>query len=279
MAITRIVTDSSAELDTATVEQFHITVVPLHVQVGQESVADGPDLRSVEFSKRMVRGRLNPTILAATPRQLADVYARLAQETNEIVSLHLAARFNTTVLAAQQGRQGLLGRCHIEVLDTQFISRALGILVVEAAQAAQQGANAAEIVRFVRGLLPRMYLVFYVETLDYLKRNGLVQPPRASIGAPPTVKPLLMVEEGQIAVLQRLRSRGKPSERLFEFAAEFSHLQQIAILRSGVGPDAAELRALLETAFPPQLITEHLYGPALGAAIGPMALGLVAYEG
>lgn len=279
MSKVKIVTDSTAELAPEVIEEFDIRVVPLSIRLGEETLVDGPQLRSPEFHRRIMKYRTPPVVIPPTPNQFAQVYRELSRETTEIISIHLPARFNGTVLAAIQGRNSLLGRCRISVINSQFTSRALGIVVTEAAKAARDGLPGPDIERLVRGMLPRLYMVFYIETLDYLKRSGLYRQPREGILGSPSQKPLLMLEEGEITPLQRLRNRGRPAERLLEFINEFSSLQELTILHTGLVPDVEELKAQLLEAPRQWNANEHIYGPVLSAYIGPLALGVVALEG
>jgi DegV family protein with EDD domain len=280
MSNVKIVTDSTAELSPEVVEEYDIRVVPLSIRLGAETYTDGPQLRSPEFYRQMIKQKTPPVVIPPTPRQFAQVYSELCRETDDIVSIHLPARFNETVLAASQGRTGLLGRCRISVINSQFTSRALGIFVTEAAKAARAGLSGPEIERLVRSLLPRTYMVFYIENLEYLKRSGIYRQPREGVFGPPSSKPLLMLEEGEIIPLQRLRNRGRPAERLLEFINEFPSLQELTILHTGIMcDDVEELKALLNEGPRKWTFNEHIYGPILGAYIGPTALGVVAFEG
>ena len=279
MATARIVTDSSADLTPEVVSDLGITVVPLQVNLGTEMLSDGPGLRSADFYRRVIKSKAVLTISSPTARQFATTYADLAKETDDIVSIHLSARLNGALQAAHRGRAGFLGRCQIQVIDSHLVSRALGILAGEAARAAQSGMHGSEIMRLVRGLIPRLYFVFYVETPDYLRRSGLLHVVRESVPGVPSIKPLLILEEGEITPLQRLRNRGRPTERLLEFVAEFTTLKHLSVLHSGLGTDLSEFKTQLAELFPKQIIEEHIYGPTLGAYLGPAALGVVAFEG
>lgn len=279
MSSARIVTDSAAELSARVVEELGIAVVPLCVCLGSETLEDGPDLRSCEFYRRMFKDRVTPSILVPPPQQFAQVYSRLARETDEIVSIHLASRLNGTVEAANLVRRGFLGRCTINVIDSQLISRALGILVTEAAVAAQNGATAREIVRLVRGLIPHTYFAFYVEKLDALGRSGSLIPASESPWGVRQPRPLLMLEDGEITLVRRFRSRGSPMERLCEFVGEFRNLKQLAVLHTGLMREVDVLKEQLADMLPQQTIEEHIYGPVLGTYIGARSLGVVAFEG
>lgn len=279
MARARIVTDSAAELDPEIIEELGITVVPWRIRLGTETVPDEPGLRSPDFFARLAKSKITPGALAPTAEQFREAYAQLAEQTDDVVSLHISSKMGRTVQAALQGRGLFLGRCTINVIDSQFISRALGILVTEAARAAESGVTGNEIVRLVRGLLPRLYLVFFADTMDYLKRNTLYHPPADIAGNAAGFKPLLMLEEGGVTALQRSRSRGTPAERLAEFAAEFPVLEELAVLHGRSSAEWQDFGTQLGEMFPSQNIQEHIYGPVFSSFIGPTAIGMVVFEG
>jgi len=277
MSDARIVTDSSADLSPQVARELGIEVVPLGIRLGSGVMVEGRDLHPLRFHGRVAREGLTATVVAPTPGQFGDAYARLARETSNILSIHLSSRLSGTVQAATRGRLRLLGRCHVSVIDSQAISRGLGILVTEAAKAAQNGVAASEIVRLVRGMIPRTYLAFYVQDPDHLRRHGFLrQSPGALFDV--SARPILTMEEGEITRVRRLRGRGTALERLFEFVAEFRRLKELSVLHSGLVPEVEEFRARLAESLPSEILKEHIYGPALGAYIGPRALGVVAFE-
>lgn len=278
MSITRIVTDSTAELAPEVVEELGITVVPMRLRLGAEVMVDGPELRTPEFYRTMARQRQAPAVLTPTAAEFAQVYRRLAREANEIVSIVVSGGLNGTVRAAMQGRTGLLGQTSIQVVDSQLTSRALGILVAEAAKAACAGASGAEVVRLVRGTISRIYFAFYPETLDFLERNRLFEQPRDPVIGSPEVRPLLMIEDGQVAAVQRMRNRGTPVERLFEFVAEFPKVTVVDVLHTGLTPGADEIKAQVEQLYPEQVVGEYMLGAVFSAYAGPRCLGVVVRE-
>jgi DegV family protein with EDD domain len=279
MGDTIIVTDSTAELSTKTVEQLGITVVPWRLLVGSQTLSDGPKVRTASFHKELIRKRVTPAALPPTSRQFASAYGSLAKRTDDIVSIHSSSQFTKTVQSATQGRTNLLGRCQIHVVDSQFVSWALGVLVVEAAKAAQQGASGLEIVRLVHGMIAHTYLAFYVDSTEYLRRSGLMRTARQKMGPSPSFRPLILLEEGEFAPLYRSRGRGTPTERLVEFVIEFQELKRIAILHTGLRPGISELQTQLSEALGNQELEEHIYSPVLGTYIGPKAQGIAIVEG
>lgn len=275
MSTARIVTDSAAELSPEVIEKLGITVVPWRIHLGSETLLDLPGLRTLSFYKEMARKKVFPSALPPTSREFSEAYAQLAKDTDNVVSIHTSSGLARVVQAANRGRAGFVGRCQVNLVDSQFISRALGILVIAAAKAAWEGASGPEIVRFVHGMIPRTYFAFHVDTVEYLSRNRLL--PDSYRAAARRSRPLLLLEDGEIVALQRSRSRGTPIERLVEFAAEFKSIGQIIILHTGLGPSVEEVKAQLAEVLPMQP-EEHVYSPVLAAQIGPAALGLVVFE-
>lgn len=278
MGQVRIVTDSTAELSQDVIDTLGITVVPWRVQFGSEVLIDGPNLRTADFYREMVKRRRTPVALAPSTQQFAETYSRLARETDEIVSIHSPSDLGKALQAARLGRMELLGRCNVTVLDSQFTSCALGLLVKEGARAAQAGLSGADVTRIVNGAIPRTYFTFYVEAIDHLMRHGLLRESRERIGISAGYKPLLLLEEGQIVSLQRSRRRGEPTERLVEFISEFRGLQDLYLLHTGLTPGVQELQALMAESLPQFSYQEHIYGPVLASLIGPTAFGFATIE-
>jgi DegV family protein with EDD domain len=279
MSRVTIVTDSTAELSDEEAEALGIVVKPLHIRLGTDVLTDGPQLRSAEFHRRMTKGKLPVTLLAPTAHEMGELYRHLVKSTDQILSIHAGGRFVPMVRSAREGRSGLLGQSHIIVLDSGFVSKPLGVVVRQAAQAAQRDLDLDTLVREVRGIVARTYCAFYVDSLEHLKRAGMMPPLQDTIGVAPNIKPLFIIEEGQVGPLQRLRNRGTPVERLAEFVAEFMRFEELAIVHNDLGAEAGDLEQHLHTLYPTLTIQKHVYGPALASFMGPSALGVTVFEG
>ncbi len=279
MSRVKIVTDSTAELSDEEAEALGIIVQPVQVRVGSELLTDGPQLRSAEFHRRINRGKLPVTLLAPTAHEMGEVYRQLVKSTDQILSIHAGARFVSIARSAREGRSGLLGKSQITVLDSGLVSQPLGVVVRQAALAAQRDMDLDALVREVRGIMTHTYCAFYLDTLEQLERARMMPPLEDAIGMGPNIKPLFIIEEGQVAPLQRLRNRGSPVERLTEFVAEFMRFEQVAILHNDLGQEADELEQHLSTLYPNLAIQRHIYGPALASFLGSSTLGVTVFEG
>jgi DegV family protein with EDD domain len=275
-----IVTDSTAYLEPGLAQELDITVVPLYVHLGDEMLRDGIDITPEAFFQRLEQGGLTPRTSPPSVETFEEIYADLHARTDEVLSMHLSGRLSQTLRNAQRGAESLLGRCNIAVIDSLTTSLGLGILIKAAAEAAQEGANLDEVVRLVRGMIPHIYIVLYVDQMDYLERGHRVGRAQAVLGTMLNIKPLLFIEDGEIIPLEKVRTHEKAIDKLFEFVAEFSELEQAAIAQRQAEPteETNMLLERLQQLFPQIGFPIIQYGPVLASHIGPSAMGVVVYE-
>lgn len=276
-----IVTDSTAYLEPGEAEKLGVHVVPLNIHLGSHKFSDTLEIDTDELFRRLNYSGGFPTSYPPEAHIFEELYAKLHKETDQILSIHISSHLSRTVDRAQMGAEALLGRCSIAVVDSMTTSVGLGILVKAAAQAAAEGATLDDIVRLTRGMIPHVYLVFYVETMDYLERSGRIGKAQAILGSMLNIKPILFMEDGDIIPLEKVRTTEKALEKLFEFVAEFDNLEQTAIIQRNKHPnkEARVLQERLEQSFPELNFPIIQYGPDLATRVGPNALGIVVYEG
>ncbi|MEA3341936.1 MAG: DegV family protein [Chloroflexota bacterium] len=276
-----VVTDSAAIIEPDVAERLDITIVPLTVRIGDKDYQDGMDLDHEELLLRMGRDRVHPEIVGPTVEQFQRVYDRLMRNTDQILSIHSSARLSHVYREAQTAAREFLGRCDITVVDSETLSLGVSILVQEAARLAQDSVPLGEIVRQIRGMILRVYVVFVTDTLDYLEYSQRISPAQAILGAMLNIRPFLAMEEGDIIPMEKVRARDRGIDKLIEFAGEFSDIEQIVILQSTPYPTprTKSLRDRLESIAPGHEFPILLYGPLLASHIGPDGMGLMVYEG
>jgi DegV family protein with EDD domain len=277
-----IVTDSTAHFeDPAMPQKLGVTVVPLTIQIGKQYFREGLDITQEEFSNRMSTSAQPPTLHAPAADDFRAIYADIRKSTDQILSLHISSKLSHTCARARTASDDFLGRCQIHVLDSWTTSVGLGILVEAAAQAANEGRPLADVVRVVRGMVPHIYAVFFVDTLDYLEHSGLIGKSQSILGTMLGIKPFLSIEEGEIIPIEKVRSRDKAIDKLTEFASEFSSISRGVILQSVQTPseDTHLLIEQLEMTCPGLHFPVMRYGPALACQLGPDSMGVFIYEG
>lgn len=281
MSRVHIVTDSEATIEPAVAERLNVTIVPLTVRINDKDYQDGTGLEHEEILFRMARDRVQCQIVGPTAEGFQRVYSRLTRHTNQIISLHSSAGLSLVRREAQKAANRFLGRCDIVVMDSETISLGLGILVQEAALLARASFPLGEIVRQIRGMIRRVYIVLVTDTLDYLERSHLVSPAQVILGDMLGIKPFLAIEGGHIIPMEKVRNRDRAIDKLTEFANEFSHIEQMAILQSTSYPteETKMLQERLAIILPGKEYPILLYGPLLASHVGPDGMGLVVYEG
>lgn len=271
----RIVTDSTADIPSPLAQELAIVVVPLNVQFGEAVFRDGVDLGTEEFFRRLVRSPVLPTTSQPSAGAFLEVYSRLAAERAEIVSLHISAKLSGTLNSAQVAKESLDVPCRIELMDSQSASLGLGLTALAAARAAQAGASFQEVVALVRRRIDATTVLVFVDTLEYLQRGGRIGRAQAFLGGLLNVKPLLTLREGEIHPVERVRTRARALERLYEYAASYVQIEDLAVLHSTSPQEAQELRRRLGGLFPEQQVLLATYGPVIGTHLGPGAMGVV----
>src|SRR5690606_34819984 len=277
----QIVTDSSAQfLDPTVIERYQIEIVPLTIALPSRKVREGRDLDAAAFLRAIDRERARAELKAPPVDEFAKLYARLNQHTDQILSIHLSSGLSDVWNNARQATRTLLGRCEIEVVDSLTTSVGLAMLVEEAARVAVDGANLEEVVHAVRAMISRIYSVFYVDSLDYLRHNNLLSEAQALLGAMLEIKPVLSIEEGELIPIEKVRTDSQGIDRLVEFALEFTDFAELVILQHTPHDNdlTTMLRERLSLEFPDRHFPATLYGPSLGALIGPNAIGMMICE-
>jgi len=277
----RLVTDSNAYFfDPAFPQKHRIRVLPLSVRLGEEIIPETA-LTTEQLFRRLGGQRTpRPTLEAPTPQQFAAVFHELAQTTDSIICIHFSGKLSRTPDNARAGAEALLGRTNIQVIDSGSVSLGLGALVETAARVAESGATAEEVVKIVRGRLPRLYGVFFCDTMAYSAQLPHIGKAHAILGEMLDIKPVLALEDGDLIPIEKVRTRAQAIEKLVEYAVEFNEVERCAIVQATPRP-TDDTRALLE-----QLAEEApslkwpiiAYTPALAALLGPEALGIMVHE-
>lgn len=279
----RIITDITANLTPEFIAQHHVTTLPIRIRFGDEILRINRKKDSEKLFGLMASGPAKPAQAFIPARTFQDAFSRLSQETGEILVILSSRKLIQAYEQAQSAARPFLGRCRITVVDSVTASWGLQLMVKAAVEAADDGHPLDEIVRRVRGISPHIYFVFFVERLDYLERGGRIGQAQALLGTMLRIKPLLLMEDGDIVPLEKVRTRIMAIEKLTDFVVEFASIQHVVILASPTDGDmeemVADLQAHLKMALPERAFPVLDYGPLLASHLGPVALGVVVYEG
>lgn len=282
MAGVRIVTDSTACFEDSRFTGDHgICIVPINIHLGEQAYQDGIDINAEEMFHRLKVTRAPIRTSAPPVSAFESIYQKLSKTTDKICVLLHSQYLSGTYENAQSARAGLLGRCDIAVIDSMTTSMGLGYLVEKVVEAAEDGASLAEVVRVARSVVPRLYSIYYVDTLDYIQRAGLIGETQAILGTMLDIKPLLTIEQGKLITMEKVRSHSQAIDKMVEFVSEFTHIEKLSILQNTLR--TTDRTRLLQDRLALEFSIHHypivLYEPLIAALIGPNGLGMVVLEG
>lgn len=274
-----IVTDSTADLPPELVEELGVTIVPLQVIFGDEAYREGVEITTEEFYERLVKSRQLPTTSAPSVGDFQEVYERLLEEVDSIVSVHIGAKLSGTVQAAHTARQSLAKPERIEIVDSQAVSVAIGFVVMEAVEAARAGAKLAEVKAAAESAVQRTHVRFMLDTLEYVRRGGRIGRARAYMGTLLRVKPILSFREGEVYPEERVRTRARGLERIIQWAVRHQKVKRAVVAHATTLDEAESIRERLAMAFPSVKVYLIRFGPVLGTHGGPGTIGVGIMEG
>ena len=265
----KIVTDSVADVPPDVVKELGITVIPLLVRFGEKVYNDGVDLTSDQFYEKLVHSKVLPVTSVPAPATFAEAYDKLAQDTDEILAVSVSSRLSGTYDVALQSVGLMKRKCRVEVVDSQWAVMAEGFIVVKAAQAAQAGASFEELLDIIHGNIPRVDFRAAFDTLDYLKRGGRIGKAQALLGSMLKVNPIITLKDGVVEPAGRARSRAKAIDLLYDFAASYSHIEELAVEAAACPEDSDLLVERLGAIFPKERIYRARTTPVIGTHTGP----------
>lgn len=275
----KIVTDSSADLPAQVVEELGISVVPLYVRFGNEVYRERVTITDDEFYDKLLHGSVHPVTIQPSPQDFVEVYKKLAPEADGIVSIQLSSKLSGTCNSALQGKE-MMGEngCPIEVIDSQLITVALGLVCTAAAEAAKAGKDLPQVLDVVKQALPNANLLALFDTLKYLLLGGRIGKAKALLGSILNVKPMITLKDGEVTPAGQARTRAKGIERLVDFAKSASNIEGLAVGYSTTPDEAQALAKRLSSIFTKEPVKVARLGTTLGVHAGPGTL-VVAVRG
>jgi DegV family protein with EDD domain len=271
----KVVTDSTADIPQHLAEEFDITVLPVHVNIGEISYLDGVDLTREEFYEGLPTYSTHPTTSAPSLGSVVDAYERLADGgATQILSIHVALTLSGVQNVAHAAAQSVKSVA-VTVFDSQQLTLGLGFQALAAAKAAALGRSMGEIVEMLQGMVHRVYSFAVLDTLEYLRRGGRLSRVQASVGSLLRIKPLLLLHKGGLT-LERTRTTQGVLDRLHQSVRGLVPLENLAVVHANAREKAEELWTQFRYLAPGidmPIVTQVT--PAIGVHVGPGAVGLV----
>jgi DegV family protein with EDD domain len=270
-----IVSDTCHYLPRAMVQEHGIHQVSLYVHWPQETMRESEIDDYDAYYERLGTATDLPTTSQPSIGDFLAVYEPLLDAGEDIVSIHLAGGMSGTVRSAEQAREQLGNRAErVHVIDSATACGGQGLVVLAAAAAARDGADAPAVAERARRARAELKMWFAIDTLEYLRRGGRIAGAQAWLGSALKIKPILTVES-EITPIERVRTSRRAFERMVgllrsraEDGADAYMVQHIQ------APDQArKLAARATEIFGREPLVVSEIGPVIGTHVGPGLLG------
>jgi DegV family protein with EDD domain len=276
-----IVTDSTTYLPQSIIDGLGIHVVPLTLHWDDESYRDGVDIQAEAFYERLSQSDTIPTT-SQTPVEVFDrLFRELLEKDYAVFSMLISSGISGTVESALQAKKNFPG-APLEVMDSKFVSMALGFLVLEVARAAKDSASLEECVALANETYPKIGVYFTVDTLKYLNKGGRINTAKRLLGAALDIKPIMEIRDGKIELVESVRSRKKSLNRMLELAErEMAGREPVRIstFHAAAEEDCQLLMDKAVARFSPvETITTYV-SPVIGSHTGPGTVSIAFMAG
>ncbi|MBO2446586.1 DegV family protein [Actinomadura barringtoniae] len=270
-----VVTDSTSYLPPGLAERHELTIVPMQIAIGG-AVRNEGEITAAEAAQALKEWH-PVTTSRPSPERFAQTFKEAAATgATTIVSIHLSSAMSGTIEAATLAAED--APVPVKVVDSGTIGMGLGLAALSAADLALQGADADTVADAAARRAKSSHSLFYVDTLEHLRRGGRIGAAATLLGSALMVKPLLNIVDGRIAPLEKVRTSSRALSRLEELAVAQAADSRVdlAVQHVAAAPRAEALAERLRERIPN---VDDVYvgeaGPVISAHVGPGMIGVV----
>jgi len=275
----RIVTDSTCDLPQELMEQYRIQVVPVPIQFGVETFLDGVTIDQATFYQRVEQDGVLPTTSQPPPNAFIEAYRRLADQADEIISIHVTGRLSGTLNSAVMAAEAVADNIKVYVFDSWAGSGGLGFMCLDAARMAEADKSAAEILERLEEKRPQVNHLFTLASLKFAEMSGRVNKIQGALASLLNIKPIIRAEGGLMEMAAQVRTRKKAVERVIEMARERvgDATVNLAVIHAQAPEEAAQLLEQAKSALHVSETFVHELALSLAVHFGPGTLAIVTY--
>lgn len=275
-----IVTDSTADLTEEEVKQLEISIVPMNISIDDENYIDGVTITKEEFKEKMIASAELPKTAQPSIGRFVEVYDELGKNGDSVISIQMMRSISGTVDAARQAAD--ITETNVTVVDSDFTSRSMGMIVKEAAKAAAEGKTVEEILEIIEDAKKRTTLYLTVVNLDNLIKGGRISQLMGMFSNLLNIKLFLQVINGKIEINQKgrgLKSLQKKYDEIFEqMKSAPNGIQEIGIMHAGLSEFNEGNIARVRELFPDVPLTIVTTSPIIMSHTGVDAMAITYLE-
>lgn len=282
MAKVKIIADSTCDLSQELLEKYQVDIIPLNIVMGEESYLDGSEITPDEIYAWADKEKSTPKTAAVGMEQAMKILKPYDKEGGEIIFIGISEEMSTTCNVIRLVSEEM-EHAKVSVIDSKNLSTGIGLLVIEAAQMAEDGKSAEEIVAAIEILREKVRASFVVDTLTYLHRGGRCSAVTALVAGALKLKPEIVVKDGKMDVAKKYRGKIQSVIKNYveDLTEEIRHAKpdRVFITHSGCDTETVEMvRNLLREEGRFAEILETRAGGVISSHCGPNTLGVLFIE-
>jgi len=275
----KIVMDSAGDIPDEWRNEYDVVVIPVNIQFENKTYLQGVDLSNDDFYRLADSTGVIPKTSQPTPQQFVELYKKIAQVSDIILSLHVTSKLSGTFNSAVMAAQELKNKLKVIPYDSGSGSAAMGFMCKEVRQLERAGATMQIILNRLDEIRKNVSIVLTLDTLEYARKSGRVKRLQAAIATLINIKPIVILKDGALDMKERVRTRQRAISRVVEIIHERvgDHLVNVAVVHSQ-SIDAAKqlIEKVNETLHVNELILSEL-SIGVAANLGPGTIGVIAY--
>jgi DegV family protein with EDD domain len=275
----RIVTDGAVDMPAEWLAEYDIQIIPINIHFGEKTYLQYVDLDLPAFYKLVEASSVFPKTSQPSPHQFVEFYKKIAKEGDTILSIHITSKLSGTYASAVVAAEEVKGMFNVVPVDTLGGSMGTGFMCRAARQMDRAGKSVDEIVRYIESVRPKVQVILTLDTLDYARRSGRVGTLSAALASLLNVKPIALLKDGVVEMVDKVRTRKVALKRVLEMGKQ-AYGDQAVYIAVVHARDLASGRALMEEAkkqFNAKEIILTDLSISLAINFGPGTVGLVLY--
>ena len=275
----RIITDGAADFPEGWEDEFDIQIIPINIHFGEETYLQYVEMDLEGFYNKIDSGSVFPKTSQPSPHQFTEFYKTIAEEGDTILSIHVTSKLSGTYASAVIAAEELKGKFNIIPVDSAGGSLGIAFMCRDARMMERAGKNVEEIVNHLETIRPKIQVILTLDNLEYARRSGRVGTLSAALASILNVKPIAVLNDGVLNMVEKVRTRKASLERVLEMGKEAFGDQPVhmGVVHARDPESAMNLLGEAEKLFNHKDVVQSDLSVSLAINLGPGTVGLVLY--
>ncbi|MBN1298591.1 MAG: DegV family protein [Actinobacteria bacterium] len=275
-----IVTDSTSDIPKDLIQKYNIKVVPLYVNFENENYSDnGIDITYQQFYEKLSEAKVLPKSAQPSPADFIKAYSEVLENNDSVISIHISKKMSGTIDSAEIAKKEL--GSDITIIDSELVHIPLGIVVLKAAEMAQNGSSKEEIINTVNEFRKKITVLFIPKTLKYLIMGGRIGRAKGLIASILEINPILTLNMGEVSQYKTTRRWNQAKNELIDSIKGMikDNSRLIAyVTDSNADEEGDAMMERVKKEINPKEVYRSYIGSIVGIHLGPGAVAVTFYE-